>query len=484
MADAVAATYSPANLEPPWVTREFRGVWIATVGNVDWPSTNNLTTAQQKAEMIAILDRAAALNLNAVIFQARPAADALYDSKIEPWSYYLTGAMGRAPSPWYDPLRFAIDEAHKRGLELHAWFSPYRAVSQVGKFPISADHISRTRPDLARRYGTQVWLDPGEPAVQDYTVRVIMDVVNRYDLDGVHFDDRLGYPTEKDAHNRTIEFPDDASWRRYEKSGGRLGRDDWRRENVNAFVQRIYSSVKAAKPWVKVGIAPAGIWEKGYPPQIKGQSAYEALYTDSRKWLMNGWLDYFSPQLYWSIAAPDQSFPALLNWWREQNARQRNLWPGLDAEKTGGSWPAQEISAQIRIVRDDEDGASGTILYSAKALLDNRGGIATELSNGVYAKPALVPASPWLETGAPEKPSLRVEDGRRAVWEPAGTATNVSVWVWQTLSNGQWQTRILPGGTRSVTLTGSPEAVAVTEVDRVGLASPAAVLRRDANPAR
>jgi uncharacterized lipoprotein YddW (UPF0748 family) len=479
---AGAASYVPSGIEPPWVTREFRGVWIATVANLDWPSSPGLPVEQQKEEMRRILDRAVQLKLNAVIFQARPIGDALYDSQIEPWSYYLTGVMGRPPSPWYDPLAFTLAEAHRRGLELHVWFSPYRVGPPTGSFPMAKTHITRTRPDLVRKVGTQLWLDPGEREVQDYTLRVIMDVVRRYDIDGVHFDDRLGYP-EPDPQRRT-DFPDAATYLRYGKAGGKLGRDDWRRENINQVVQRVYAAVKAAKPWVKVGIAPFGIWENGVPAQIKGQSAYSVLYTDSRKWLMNGWLDYCAPQLYWPMGPPtgsaETSFPVLLNWWREQNTQHRNLWPGLYTVKAGDAWPAEEIAGEIRTVRDQSGSAAGEIHFSASVLMNNKGGIAAALANGVYARPALVPSSPWLEQTMPGKPSLRVENGR-AFWEPAAGTNRVAVWLLQTRSDGQWQTRILAGEVRGQLLTATdlPEAVALTEIDRCGVASPAAVMQRE-----
>jgi uncharacterized lipoprotein YddW (UPF0748 family) len=187
----LAAEEKPASNEivPPPPAREFRATWIATVGNSCWPSKPGLTTSQQKAELIALLDRAAALKLNAVIFQVRPACDALYSSRLEPWSEYLTGVQGRAPSPFYDPLAFAIAEAHRRGLELHAWFNPFRAHHFQSVSPIAPGHISRTRPELVRSYGKYLWLDPGDPAVRDYSLRVVMDVLKRYDVDGIHFDD-------------------------------------------------------------------------------------------------------------------------------------------------------------------------------------------------------------------------------------------------------------------------------------------------------
>ncbi len=398
-----AATYEPSSLAPPAPPREFRGVWVATVANIDWPSKEGLSTAQQKAELISILDRAVRLKLNAVIFQVRPACDAIYDSAVEPWSEYLTGAMGHAPSPYYDPLKFAIIEAHKRGIELHAWFNPYRARHISAKSAISPSHISRTHPQLVRNYGKYLWLDPGEPAVQEHTFNVVMDVVQRYDIDGVHFDDYFYPYQEKDAAGRELEFPDEPSWKQF-GSKGRLNRDDWRRENVNLLVQRVYRAIKLAKPWVRFGISPFGIWRPGSPPQIKGFDAYARLYADSRKWLARGWVDYFVPQLYWPIESPEQSFPVLLRWWAEQNVKERNLWPGLDTTKVGENRGPEEIAAQIHLARR-QTGVSGEVLYSMKSLMSNTS-LDTTLERQVYSHPALVPTCPWLSTARPQKPNL------------------------------------------------------------------------------
>src|ERR1022692_3942920 len=238
-----AATYEPSGIVPPAPVREFRAAWVATVANIDWPSRKTLSTQEQKAELLAILDRAAQLKLNAIIFQVRPACDALYASRIEPWSEYLTGTMGKAPEPFYDPLTFAVEEAHKRGLELHAWFNPYRARLRAANSPVAANHISRTRPQLVREYGEFLWLDPGEREVQDYSLSVVMDVVKRYDVDGVHFDDYF-YPYKaNDRAGKELDFPDGSSWQRF-GARGKLNRDDWRRENVNMFIQRVYKSIK------------------------------------------------------------------------------------------------------------------------------------------------------------------------------------------------------------------------------------------------
>ena len=401
-ASVSAASYEPCSVTPPKPVREFRAAWVATVGNIDWPSQKGLSTADQKAELLAILDRAVQLKLNAIIFQVRPACDALYASQIEPWSEYLTGAMGKPPEPFYDPLAFAVEEAHKRGLELHAWFNPYRARTAIGNSPAAANHITKTRPQLVRQYGKSLWLDPGEKEVQDYSLSVIMDVVRRYDIDGVHFDDYFYPYKEKDASGQEMDFPDDSSWRRF-GAGGKLPREDWRRENVNTFVCRVYQSIKAAKPAVKFGISPFGIWRPGYPQQIQGHDAYAKLYADSRKWLANGWLDYFSPQLYWAIDPPDQSFPVLLKWWGKQNSRGRHIWPGLDSTKTsvrrrppGGEaipavnstsprWQPEEIIAQIRLTRH-QAGSSGHIHWNMRTLMRNTalGALAVPSSSLIY----------------------------------------------------------------------------------------------------
>jgi uncharacterized lipoprotein YddW (UPF0748 family) len=290
----------------------------------------------------------------------------MYDSKIEPWSEYLTGAMGKAPEPFYDPLAFAIEEAHRRGMELHAWFNPYRALHKSHTGNISREHISKTHPELVRSYGEYLWLDPGERDVQEHSLRVVMDVVKRYDIDGVQFDDYF-YP---DPSGVNRDFPDQASWQKY-GAGGKLSRADWRRENVDAFIHSVYTSIKAAKPWVKFGVAPFGIWHPGDPPQITGFDPYNKLFADSRKWLMNGWVDYFSPQLYWPIEQKEQSFPVLLNWWAQQNAEHRHLWPGLSASAAVfHEWRAGEIPDQIRLERK-QPGSDGYLFYNATSLLTN-----------------------------------------------------------------------------------------------------------------
>ena len=316
-----------ADTVPPF-PREFRGLWVASVNNIDWPSKPGLSAEQQQTELIALLERAQRLGFNAVLLQVRPCCDALYRSEKEPWSEYLTGTMGQDPG--WDPLEVAVTEAHVRGLELHAWVNPFRARQSGAKSPAAPHHIAVRRKDLVKTYGALLWLDPGEPAARQHSLDVLMDIVQRYDIDGLHVDDYF-YPYKifTDEKNKVEKpFPDDNAWKKYTQSGGTLERSDWRRSNIDTFIRDLYQQIKVAKPHVKFGISPFGIWRPGNPPQITGYDAYANLYGDSRKWMQEGWADYFSPQLYWKIEQPGQSFPVLLIWWSQQNTQNRHLWPG------------------------------------------------------------------------------------------------------------------------------------------------------------
>ena len=239
----VAASGQPM----PKPEREFRAVWIATVNNIDFPTEKALPVERQRAELLQALELARSLKLNAVIFQVRPQCDAVYRSSIEPWSEFLTGEMGRGQQ--FDPLEFLVAEAHRRGIQVHAWFNPYRALHPAAR-TVSENHISKRRPALVRAYGKYLWLDPGDPEVRKYSLRVVLDVVRRYDIDGVHFDDYFYPYPEKDAGGATIPFPDDATWQKYRGAGGRLSRDDWRRKNVEDFIASVGRGIKRTKPWV------------------------------------------------------------------------------------------------------------------------------------------------------------------------------------------------------------------------------------------
>ncbi len=475
---AAGEVYRPVAVMPPPPAREFRGAWLVTVANIDWPSKPGFSVAEQKAELTALLDHAVQLKLNAIIFQVRPSSDAMYASAIEPWSEYLTGTMGRPPQPVYDPLAFAIQEAHRRGLELHAWFNPFRVLHSHNKSPVALNHISRTHPELVRKYSDKFWLDPGEPSVRAYVLRVVMDVVQRYDVDGVQFDDYFYPYPEKDAAGRELEFPDGATWQKFGLRAGFTNRDDWRRANINQFIQSVYQSIKALKPWVKFGISPFGIWRPMNPPQIRGLDAYAKLYADSRLWLANGWLDYFAPQLDWAVEPKEQSFPVLLNWWTQQNVKGRHLWPKLNAANVGEKWAPDEIARQIKITRS-QPGASGEIYYHLRNLTDNHALMDTV--RNANPQTALVPASPWLDSVPPDKPKLAVaENGRSSLdvrWETTGEAA--WLWILQYRTNEVWATEILPANQTTRTFENSkPDLVAVSAVDRTGNLSLASVIKK------
>lgn len=478
------ATALASDLDAPPVPREFRGVWIATVDNIDWPSKPGLPVDSQKAELLSLLDHAARIRLNAVILQVRPAADALYRSTLEPWSVYLTGRNGRPPQPAWDPLAFAVAEAHRRGMELHAWFNPYRARFRGDRGPLSSRHVSRTMGSAVKRYGQYLWMDPGEPSVRAHTTRVILDVVRRYDIDGVHIDDYFYPYPERDRRGRVIPFPDNASWSRYQRSGGTLERDAWRRRNVDLLIEALYRGIKAEKRWVKFGISPFGIWRPGYPSSVRGLDAYDVLFADSRRWLVEGWLDYFTPQLYWAVGASQQSYPELLEWWASQNQRGRHLWPGNGTYKVtnvgSARWPASEMLQQINLTRD-RPGAGGNVHYNMTALVRSVDALADKLATGPYMGPALVPASPWLATSAPPTPVVSMTRSPRAISlriSPADRRASPSTprwWLIRSRYADGWHAEIVDATMSNVTLPtgtgGLPDFVVVVAIDRAGIES-------------
>jgi uncharacterized lipoprotein YddW (UPF0748 family) len=464
----------------PDIPREFRGVWVATVANIDWPSTPGLSTQAQQDELIEILDRCVAMNFNAVVLQVRPTADALYASDLEPWSYYLTGEMGKAPKPFYDPLAFAVREAHARGLELHTWFNPYRALHPNNKGKVAENHISKTHPEVVHEYGPYLWMDPSEPVVQQHSLNVILDVVRRYDIDGVHLDDYFYPYIVQDDDGNDVPFPDDRSWNAYKDSGGRLGRSDWRRKSVDDFIKELYKQVKQTKPHVQVGISPFGIWKPGYPEHIKGFNQYEGLYADAKLWLNKGWIDYFTPQLYWEIDKPDQSFTSLLRWWVQENRKGRHVWPGIAPYRTGKQFDENEIQYQIKWSRIITPESPGTVHFSMRSYMDADGPLPKQILETVYAKPALAPASPWLGKQRPAPPVATLvsnNEGELTVRkEPEVTIYGARLWVVQVQQADTWTYDIIPATQRTATIKlADPDApvdwVVVSTVSRTGVQS-------------
>jgi uncharacterized lipoprotein YddW (UPF0748 family) len=459
-----------SSFQPPEPKREFRGVWVATVANINWPSKPGLSVTAQKAELLDILETARENHLNAVLLQVRPACDALYASDLEPWTEYLTGTMGQPPAPAYDPLQYAVGAAHRRGLELHAWFNPFRALHHSSQSRVARNHISKTRPDLVHRYGAYLWLNPGEADARRHSLKVILDVVRRYDIDGVHFDDYFYPYPEKDARGGTLVFPDRAAWQKYGKG---LSRGDWRRHNVDTFVQQVQQAVHREKPWMQFGISPFGIWRPGHPKPIRGLDAYASLYADARKWLQQGWVDYLVPQLYWPIDSPGQSFPLLLEWWEDQNVKRRHLWPGLNAVKVGEPWTEREILNQVKLTR--QFGLDGQVHYNINEFRQNPS-FASQLKARYYREVALPPASPWRDSTRPPRPRLNVRRGNspEASWigDP-GEA--IRWWLVQLKSASGWTTQLLPEGTTATDLPANTKAISVRAVDGSGNLSAAAV---------
>ena len=469
---------APTPQDAPAVAREMRGIWVATVRNIDWPSRNTLTADQQRLELIDILDRAVLAGFNTIVLQVRPAADAVYRSDLEPWSLLLTGRQGTDPG--YDPLAFAVEQAHARGLELHAWINPFRAGNAADSTVFAPTHVFNARRDLVRVYGAQLWLDPGDSAALEHSLRVVRDIVQRYDIDGIHADDYFyPYPVN-DAAGKPVPFPDSAT---YARSGTSMARDDWRRDNIDRFVERMYRESHAIKPSIKVGLSPFGIWRPGNPAGVAGFDAYAGLYADARKWLRSGWVDYLTPQLYWAISAPQQSFPALLDWWIGENAMGRHIWPGLATYRAAAAtngFTRGEIAEQVKLIRT-RPGMPGHIMFNTTTTLKNDNGVLATLTP-LYKERALSPSYPWLDSSAPAAPSISV-NGRTLKITHGGEVPRF--WLVRTqgpgglFRQGEWETRVISGQATYIALAEEAERIQVSAVDAAGnLSAAAEVLRQ------
>lgn len=454
----------------PKVEREFRAVWIATVDNIDFPTKKNLTIEQQKAEILEDLELAKSLKMNAVIFQVRPMCDAIYDSRIEPWSEFLTSAMGKSQA--FDPLKFITEEAHKRGILVHAWFNPYRAYHPAAK-TVSPNHVSKRRPDLVRKYGNYLWLDPSDAEVQAYSLSVVLDVVKRYDIDGVHFDDYF-YPYPITENGAKVEFPDDKNWQKYLETANKfssekirripLKRDAWRRANVNQFIESVGREIKRIKPEIMYGISPFGVADVNFTE----------LYADAEKWLRDGTIDYFVPQLYWKIDRKTREFPLLLKFWESKNAKKRHIWAGIGTYKIGEpkeKFSAAEIINQISLTREIQQ-TNGNIQFSFKSLRSDFDSVQNALRENVYERDAIIPPSPWIKTTkilAPKVKITRDTQFIRASWTEQGTKKAFWFIVYAKDKNG-WSYSILPSANKSIALSAQRkiEKIIVTSIDRLG----------------
>jgi uncharacterized lipoprotein YddW (UPF0748 family) len=492
---------------PPSVPREFRAAWATPIwdrGFRDWPSVPGLTPDSQRAELRSLLDHASSIGLNAVLLHVRLAGDALYPTPYAPWSAFLTGTSGEGPSPSYDPLKYAIDEAHSRGLQLHAWFNPFRAMLPNFAGKAAKSHVTRAHPDWVRKYGSQTWIDPGNPAARKWVLETMLDVVKRYDVDGIHIDDYF-YPYRE---SRTVvrrvkgrrmrqrvdlEFPDESTWRRYGRPEGFSSRDAWRRANIDDFVQSLYRGVKAIKPSVLVGIAPFGIWRSGTPEGVRGLDAYDEIFADSKRWLTEGWLDYIAPQLYWPLDGVEDRFRALNTWWRKENPRDRYVWPAIYTSHVYGGrdpWPPAEIADEIQVLRQSSAATAappGHVHFRLAALFADRDRLATELSD-MYRDRALVPAFPWLGNTPPAAPVIVVDSsitgasvGAARFSVVPGDSVRVRWWLIQTRGrDGVWMTTIRPSGEARLGAgafgTDKPNEIAVTAIGLTGVASTATII--------
>jgi uncharacterized lipoprotein YddW (UPF0748 family) len=397
------------------VKREFRGAWIATVANIDWPSKPGLAAVEQQQQFVRQLDMLQSVGCNAVIVQVRPVSDALYPSKKEPWCHYLTGRQGEPPFPYYDPLAFMIEEAHKRNMEFHAWFNPFRALMDSKKNPNPKDHITHTRKDWIIHYGGKSYVDPGIPEAREYVIDVINDVVKRYDVDAVHLDDYF-YPYRVPGQ----QFGDGKSYARY---GHGTDKEDWRRENVNRFITLLNTTIKNEKPWMKLGISPFGVWRnKSKDPEGSdtrgGQTTYDDLYADVLMWLQKGWVDYMMPQLYWEHNHKAAPFSVLQPWWYE-HCYKRHVYYGLGLYRMttakSGPWATtDELMWQLRDIQSRCPN-SGYSFYSASCFDKIKLSVKDSLRNGPAKYPALIPAMPWIDNVAPAAPVVK-QTGNLLEW--------------------------------------------------------------------
>ena len=390
--------------------REFRAAWIATVGNIDWPSKQGLPAIEQQQQFTERLDQLKALGCNAVIVQIRPASDALYASKIEPWSHYLTGKQGDAPFPYYDPLVFMIEETHKRNMEFHAWFNPFRALVDSKVNPNPPKHVTHTHPDWIINYDGKAYVDPGLPEARQYVIDVICDVVKRYDIDAVHLDDYF-YPYRVAG----VTFGDGKTYAKY---GQGMDKDNWRRNNVNLFISLLNTNIKSIKPYVKLGVSPFGVWRnKSKDPEGSetkgGQTDYDDLYADVLTWMQRGWVDYLLPQLYWEHSSKAASFTTLMPWWYG-HCYKRHIYYGLGLyrmvnAKTGSWANVNELLWQLRDIRKGCPNNSGYSFYSASCFDRIKAPIKDSLQYGFAKYPALIPAMTWIDSIPPAAPVLTIK---------------------------------------------------------------------------
>jgi uncharacterized lipoprotein YddW (UPF0748 family) len=368
---------------------EMRAVWVATVDNIDWPDKPTINSEEQRASFIRLLDMHQRNGLNAIIMQIRPATDAMYPSPFEPWSQWLTGRQGQPPVPYYDPLEFMVTETHKRGMEFHAWMNPYRAVFNIRSSSITSTHISRIHPEWFLTYGDKKYFNPGSKEAQDYVVSVVKDVVSRYAVDAIHFDDYF-YPYPIPGK----EFPDVALFHKY---GNGLSKDEWRRSNVDSIIVKLSRTIRSVNNKCQFGISPFGVWRNAdKDPEGSntkaGPTNYDVLYADILLWLKNGWIDYVAPQIYWEFGHPLAAFEVLVDWW-SKHTYGKNCYIGLAIYRAGSNaaWKDKtQLPRQIEKIRNTPN-VQGMIFFSSKSFEKNQYGWSDSIRLNYFKEPALVP---------------------------------------------------------------------------------------------
>lgn len=376
--------------------REFRAAWIQAVNG----QFRGVPTEKLQQTLITQLNSLKEAGINAIIFQVRPEADALYASKLEPWSRFLTGVQGKAPNPYWDPMQFMIEECHKRGMEFHAWINPYRVKTSL-KNELAPNHVYNIHPEWFLTYGDQLFFDPALPESRRHISLVVGDIVSRYDVDAIHMDDYFyPYPT------KGKDFPDDASFARY--GGGFSNKGDWRRSNVNLLIKKVYETVRSAKPWVKFGVSPFGIYrnESSDPlgSKTKGLQNYDDLYADVLLWAREGWIDYNIPQVYWQIGHPVADYETLVKWWAK-NTENRPLFIGQsvmntvqNADPTNPS--INQLPRKMALQRAYQT-IGGSCQWPASAVVENAGNYRDALIAEYHKYPALPPVFDFMDHEAP-----------------------------------------------------------------------------------
>ena len=430
---------SSCPVDPHADKTDLRGIWIASVTNIDWPSGTGLTPAQQQAELVAYYDLAVAKNYNTVVVQVRPTADAFWPSPLEPWSKYLTGTQGLDPG--YDPLAFAVAEAHRRNLEFHAWFNPYRITMNLATdvAGLAATHPANLHPEWTIPYGGKLYYNPGIPEAREFCQAAILDAVTKYDIDAVHFDDYFyPYPATGEV------FHDEAQYAQY---GAGRSLADWRRDNINDLITGLGSAIKAAKPWVKFGVSPFGVWMNNNENPLgsdtrAGAQTYKDLYADTRRWVQEEWIDYICPQIYWAESLEVADYNTLVDWWSHVvDGHDVHLYIGQATYKIGTSpqseeWLTrpQEMSSHL-LYNSTRPQVDGNIYFSAKDVRANRLDGMGYVQRDWYSHPALVPPMPWLDATAPSKApkdlsAVRSASGTSLRWR-AGEGTTVSFAIYR-----------------------------------------------------